>query len=94
MSGAFVKIWSEAMRLLGERGYRSIYGTIEEDNTASVNAHLRAGFEVVCRYSVVRLFGLSFHRVETPQGQAHVGMGLWRGGGSSPPFNPPGADLP
>ena len=82
MSGIFHKHWVEALRLLGERGCRAVYGSIQSDNPRSVNSHRRLGFEMLYLYRVLRIGGLIRHTVREggPDGRIVArGFGRWDG---------------
>jgi hypothetical protein len=82
LSGIFVKHWFESMSLLAERGIRAVYYTVALRNPLSIRSHARLGFEPVCRISVTRVAGLTYHRVTAAEGRdgpSSHGWGVWDG---------------
>jgi L-amino acid N-acyltransferase YncA len=92
MRGALARLWVDSMRILRERGIDVVYSGIEEANQASLRAHCRLGFQVLCRLSVFRLAGLTLHRVGPLDGPRPWRAGRWRGADPEPlPTSPPAA---
>lgn len=79
LSGAFVKLWSEAFRQLSARGVSSVYGTIQASNQRSVDSHRRLGFEPVVKLSVWGVAGVPFYSARWVNGAVERGLGWWRG---------------
>lgn len=83
MSGIFHKHWVVAMELLRERGYHRVYGSIQADNPRSVNSHRRLGFDVLCEFRMIRVFGVETFRVVPVDGSSAIrpvfGFGRWAG---------------
>jgi hypothetical protein len=87
MSGAFHKHWIEALRLLRERGIDRVYGAVQLDNPRSLNSHVRLGFEVLWRFRMTRVCGVTRYAVRAGAGAggrdddaaAVTGTGVWSG---------------
>ncbi|RMG48174.1 MAG: GNAT family N-acetyltransferase [Acidobacteria bacterium] len=85
LKGALIKLWTEAVPRLRSRGVRAIYTSMPSDeNLISLKSHQRLGFEIFCRLTVVRLAGVTWHRVEPVSGPAASGFGPWHGTDPSP----------
>lgn len=80
LKGAFGKLWSDAFDLIRARGFETIYTSMPEDeNVVSLRSHTRLGFEVFCRYAVLRLAGATRYRVRWEDGRTERGWGTWSG---------------
>jgi GNAT superfamily N-acetyltransferase len=80
LKGAFAKLWTDAFDLIRARGFETIYTSMPEDeNVASLRSHGRLGFEIFCRYRVVRFLGLSRYAVSWSDEGRESGWGTWRG---------------
>ena len=71
------------MNLLASEGTDTFYLSIHRRNLRSRRAHLRMGFQELNRYRVLRLCGLTYHKVDRSASEnafpASSGWGMWIG---------------
>lgn len=81
LSGVFHKYFADGAALLREKGFTAIYGSIQADNPHSINSHRRMGFQVIYRFRIVRVCGITWHRaepVDDPALPGRRGFGCWK----------------
>ncbi len=77
----FGRPWADAYDMIRARGFETSYTSMPEDeNVVSLRSHARLGFEVLCRYHVLRSAGLTRYRVRWEDGRTERGVRLWSGG--------------
>ncbi|GAB4222063.1 MAG: hypothetical protein Kow0062_17740 [Acidobacteriota bacterium] len=80
LKGAFGKLWSDAFDMIRARGFDAIYTSMPEDeNLVSLRSHTRLGFEVLCRFAMLRVLGVTRYRVRWEDGRTERGAGFWEG---------------
>lgn len=81
LSGAFHKYFVDGSALLREKGFHTICGSIQADNPHSINSHRRMGFQVIYKFKMLRVLGITWHRadpVDDPSLPQSRGLGRWK----------------